>query len=114
MEPLGRAGAWLCASRGSDGTPLEVSATMGATYWESGRSKDSRVYRAGLPRAPVRLHLLAVLLSVSVDVDGWLGFIALRLIYFPHTLRRFVHVCLRVPRADYRMMGLEKTLDSCL
>ena len=43
--------------------------------------------------------------TLSVEVDGLLGFIALRLIYFLHVPHRFVHVCLRVPRGDYRIMG---------
>ena len=38
-------------------------------------------------------------------VDGLLGYIAPRLIYFPRIPHRFVHVCLRVPRGDYRIMG---------
>lgn len=50
------------------------------------------------------LHLLAVP-TLSVVVEGLLGYIALRLIYFPHIPHRFEHVCLRVPRGDYRIMG---------
>lgn len=46
--------------------------------------------------------------TASVDVDGLLGFSILRLIYFPHTPSRFLYMCLRVPRGDYRIMGPEK------
>lgn len=113
MEFLGRVGVWLCVFWGSDGIFLEVFVMMGVIYWEFGWLKDFWVYRVGFLRVFVCFYLLVVLFFVFVDVDGWLGFIVLRFIYFFYIFWRFVYVCFRVFRVDYRMMGLEKIFDFC-